>query len=328
MDRRKAQGKRYRLFPACRLTRRCRFVSASILFASATFLMSLSASAAEDAAAANDKSYKPAHAFNEKHYQATYKMVESLLNKSSLALASAQSPDAKSAENGEQAHDARYYFEQAKKAHQAGDKERAAEFLEKAKKAMFSAGKKAGSAKSHQQKLDDDYKKKIESAKAMLDALKRIHKEKPRGEEGVALERQIAEKIDSAEQTRKKSDIASAKQQADAAFLLAKQSVINLRDGDTLVRSLNFATKADEYKYELDRNNTHKMLVTLLLQDKMSNPDIKKRVDAKMQEAAQYRQQAEAKAAKSQFEEAVKLLEESTKYIIHAIRAAGIYIPG
>jgi len=258
--------------------------------------------------------------FNEKHYQSTYKMVESLINRSSLASAT-QAGD-------EQGHDARYYFEQAKKAHQAGDKQKASEFLEKAKKAMFSSGKKNGGGKAHQQKLERDFQKKIESAEAMQDALIRIHKEKPRGEEGKQLEQQVADAIDKAKQTKKQGNLPLAKQQADAALLLAKQSVMNLRDGDTLVRSLNFATKEDEYKYEIDRNNTHKMLVKLLLAEKMKNPMIKKRVDAQMEEAAGYRKKAEAAASQKKFEDGVKLLEESTKYVIRAIRAAGIYIPG
>jgi len=264
--------------------------------------------------------------FNEKHYQSTFKMVERLLTNSSLALAVAENGKADSDKPTE--NDARYYFEQAKKAHAAGDKKRAAEMLEKAKKAMFSAGKKAGNSSAHQQKLASDYEKKIDSAKAMLDALKRIHKEKPRGAEGKALEGQIEAGIKEAEQSKQGDDLTRAKLQADAAFLLAKQSVINLRDGDTLVRSLNFANKAEEYHYEIDRNNTHKMLVTLLLAEKLKNPGLKKLVDAQMQEADKFRRQGEAQAAKSQYEEAVKSLEESTKFIIRAIRAAGIYIPG
>jgi len=276
----------------------------------------------ECAFSANDS----AAPFNEKHYQSTYKMVESLINKSSI-MAASQTP-ANSADNGETQKDARYYFEQAKKAHEQGDKQRAAELLEQAKKAMFSAGKKAGNSGAHEQKIKQDTDKKIASAEAMLDALKRIHKEKPRGEEGVQLEKQVADKISQSKQSQNQSQNELAKKQADAAFLLAKQSVINLRDGDTLVRSLNFANKEEEYRYELDRNNTHKMLVTLLLQDKMDNPDVKRRVDEKMLEADQFRQKAESAAKQSKFEDAVGLLEESTKYIIHAIRAAGIYIPG
>jgi len=300
-----------------RLTRQLRLVSTLVLlcFGAIPTVLPLTKASAADAASTPDE-------FDEKHYQSTYKMVETLINKSSLAVATSQE------QSGDTPQDARYFFEQAKKAHQQGDKQGAAEFLEKAKKAMFSAGKKAGSAESHTQKLSQDFQKKIDSADAMLDALKRIHKEKPRGEEGEQLERQVADKISVAKQSKQQGNIELAKQQADAAFLLAKQSVINLRDGDTLVRSLNFANKAEEYKYELDRNNTHKMLVKLLLQEKMQNADVKKHVDEKMQEAEKYRQQAEAAAGKSQFEEAVGLLEQSTKFIIHAIRAAGIYIPG
>lgn len=257
---------------------------------------------------------------DDQHYQSSLKLVERLLTKSSVAMAVAQSGDSE--------NDPNYYLQQAKKAHAAGDKKKAMEMLEKAKKAMFKAGKKAGAGKSKQEKLDRDYQKKIESAEAMLDALKRIHKEKPRGEEGEQLEQQVSEKILQAKNAKASGSLTQAKQVADQAFLLARQSVVNLRDGDTLVRSLNFANKEEEYRYELDRNDTHKMLVTLLAKDKMKIPDVKKRVEQRMAKAEGFRQQAETEASARHFDKAVELLEQSTKFIIQAIRAAGIYIPG
>ena len=39
-----------------------------------------------------------------------------------------------------------------------------------------------------------------------------------------------------------------------------------MRSGDTLVRSLNFASKEEEYRYEIDRNDTHQMLIKVLVE--------------------------------------------------------------
>jgi hypothetical protein len=40
------------------------------------------------------------------------------------------------------------------------------------------------------------------------------------------------------------------------------------------------------------------------------------------------REDAESAAGEEQYEEAIELLEESTKELIRAIRSAGVYIPG
>ena len=106
---------------------------------------------------------------------------------------------------------------------------------------------------------------------------------------------------------------------------MAKAGISGLRSGDTLVRSLNFASKEEEYHYEVDRNNTHQMLIKVLLEDK-------KAADAMIQtyvtKARELRGRADAAAAAKDYGGAVRLLEESTAELVRAIRNAGVYIPG
>lgn len=289
----------------------------SILAADVTDYVDTSAPTPLDAPAAQKKAVD--------HYEANFKLVEMLLTKSSVAAAvnvANQEP------GSEQEPTAQYYFEKAKDAHKAGNKPLAAEYLEKAKKAMLSAGRKVGAKSSHDEKLRKDYQKRVASTESILDALKRVNQEKQPAVDGNRIEQQISAQLAVAEQFFKAGDLDKANQQANSTFLLAKQSMINLRDGDTLVRSLNFANKEEEYRYELDRNATHKLLVTLLLQDKLSEPTVKAQVDQHMASAESLRADAAAQAKSGGFELAVQTLEKSTQKIIHAIRAAGIYIPG
>ena len=97
-----------------------------------------------------------------------------------------------------------------------------------------------------------------------------------------------------------------------------------MRSGDTLVRSLDFATKEEEYRYELDRNDTHQMLVRVLLEGKPRTPGQQTFID----KALQLRGEADAAAVGRDHTAAVKLLEESTRELIRAIRSAGVFIPG
>ena len=54
----------------------------------------------------------------------------------------------------------------------------------------------------------------------------------------------------------------------DRAYLSARVSIEAMRRGDTLVRSLTFASPSEEYAYEVDRNDTHRMLVDLVLAER------------------------------------------------------------
>jgi hypothetical protein len=98
-----------------------------------------------------------------------------------------------------------------------------------------------------------------------------------------------------------------------------------LRSGDTLVRSLNFASKEEEYHYEIDRNNTHQMLIRILVEERKAADDAIQRY---VGQAQQLRTRAEEAAGRKDFSDAVKLLEDSTAELVRAIRNAGIYIPG
>ena len=66
----------------------------------------------------------------------------------------------------------------------------------------------------------------------------------------------------------------------------------------------------------------------VLLAEKMQASPMRKTADGFIAKAGELRVQAEQAAGKKKFEDAIRLLEESTKEFIRAIRSAGVYIPG
>jgi tetratricopeptide (TPR) repeat protein len=122
--------------------------------------------------------------------------------------------------------------------------------------------------------------------------------------------------------------IDQAREHLDRAYEQTRLSVEQSREGETLLRELKFETPEDEFQYELDRNDTHRMLLTVLLQEKMKNERVKDRVHAYVEEADKLRESATDQASDERFEEAIKLLERSTAELVRAIRGAGVYIPG
>jgi len=192
---------------------------------------------------------------------------------------------------------------------------------------MFEAVRLAAPEQVAAGKERRDFNSRLESTKALIEAQKRIGTEKGRvkadevgGNAEVFLVR--------AEKLAADGDLAAARVALDQAYLTVKAAVRGMRSGDTLVRSLNFANKSEEYDYELDRNDTHLMLVNILLTEKRASASIDAMVKRALDEAGRMRKSAEASAAMQDFNGGVRFLEDSTRELVRAIRGAGVYIPG
>ncbi len=209
-----------------------------------------------------------------------------------------------------------------------GNSDAASESLSYAANVMFRAVKLAGKQKVAEDNNHRIFELRLKSVNALLKALQRIGKIKGVEEKIDRLKSTVDTEINTAKTLMKAGKAVGARKVIDKAYVEIKTAISGLRSGDTLVRSLHFATKKDEYLYEIDRNNTHKMLVTLLLGDKMKDPRIRARAQKFLDKAAALRKKAEDYAKNGDYEKAVKTCEESTKQVIRAIRSSGFFIPG
>ncbi len=210
-----------------------------------------------------------------------------------------------------------------------GNIEQGSALLDKSAKMMFSAIRLATPKTVKKEKDKHEYYKRKKSFKALRDALNRITAESTNGNNVKhKINIQLDKILESSNKLERSGNHKAAKIKLDKAYYILQQSIESLRGGQTLVRSLNFANPEEEYQYELDRNDTHKMLMKLLLDEKKSSEYTKKSVLKFTQQADSLRQKAIAATLDKQFEEAIKLLEQSTKQLVRAIRSAGVYIPG
>ncbi len=210
----------------------------------------------------------------------------------------------------------------------AGNSNAAAQSLFYTTELMFRAVKLAGKQKIAEDNNHRIFELRLKSVNALLKALQRIGKIKGVEEKIDRIKNTVDAEINTAKTLMKAGKAVGARKVIDKAYVEIKTAISGLRSGDTLVRSLHFATKKEEYLYEIDRNDTHKMLVTLLLGNKMKNPKIRARVQKFLDKAAVLRKKAEEYAGKGEYGKAVKMCEESTKQVIRAIRSSGFYIPG
>lgn len=257
---------------------------------------------------------------------ARLKFVEKLTEHSSAArqVKASTNPDAKARHE-----QARALYQQALSAYDANDYKAAAELLNQALRTMFEAVRMADPDKVLAEKRERDFKNRLASVNALTDAHKRVSQEKGTRTADSELRQFVDRKVSQAHTLRQASKLVEGRRALDEAYVAIKVAIESLRGGDTLIRTLHFDTKEEEYRYEVDRNDTHRMLVDVLLREKMeASEGIRKMVQLFIDKAARTRSKAEELAGKGDYDAAVTTMEQSTKDILRAIRSAGIYIPG
>ena len=245
--------------------------------------------------------------------------VETLIERSSAARQVDTSAVPAAIERRERARAAR---SAAFEALRSGDLAKTAQVLAEASQHMIEAVRLAAPEQVVGEQIKAEFAIRIQSAKSLAAAQRRIAIEKstPNAQETAhAIDRLIAR----AEAEAAAGSLTAARATIEQAYLLAKAAIASMRGGDTLVRSLTFASAEEEYHYEIDRNDTHRMLLNVLVE-----PARAAQVAAPAQQAALVRSNAEAAARLGDFRAAVRLLEQSTRELVRAIRAAGVYIPG
>jgi len=261
---------------------------------------------------------------NREQLEKRFTSIDTLIEHSSAARQIEASGDVLATEKRELA---RQQYRSAKEAFSKGDLANASQLLSKASLSMFAAVRVAAPEQVTSAKIQADYNARLETVKALLSAHNRVAIEKsaPQGKETTkVIEKLMAE----ANQLASNGQYREGRKTLDRAYLVAKTAIANLRGGDTLVRSLHFASKEEEYHYEIDRNDTHQMLIKVLLSDKRAEQGTDMMINSFVDKAKTLRTSAEEAAGRKDFEAAIKLLEESTGEVVKAIRNAGIYIPG
>lgn len=251
--------------------------------------------------------------------------MERLLNESSGAQQVMDGDSAAAREKREQALE--LYRRAADKIAQ-GARDEAPALLDTSAKLMFEAIKLSTPSSMLEDKQKVDYGARRESVMALRDAFNRIAEETRDPDSRNKVDKQLTGLIGRADALLAKGDNEAAQVELDKAYHLLKISIEAKRAGQTLVRSLHFESKQEEYLYEVDRNDTHRMLIDLLVEEKKKSASTAGEIVKLVEQAMQLRQQADAYAGEGEFEFAIDMLEQSTRQLVRAIRTAGIYIPG
>ena len=264
----------------------------------------------------------PAHAQDRAQLERRLQSVATLIETSSAARQIESSGDAAARAKRDTA---RLVHREAVAAFNAGDLAASTRLLDQAAREIMQGARLARPDQVNGEKKKQDFEARLESVRALLAAQQRIVKEKGAGREAQDVARSIEGQLDEAQKLAAGGRDDEARALLDRAYLTARVSIESLRRGDTLVRSLNFANKREEYDYEIDRNDTHRMLIKVLLSDRKESAAM---MQPFIDKSALLRSDAEARAKRGDHDGAVKALEDSTRELVRAIRAGGLYIPG
>ena len=219
-------------------------------------------------------------------------------------------------------------YQQASVKFDNGANDDATKLLNQSTRLMFEAIKMSTPASLTENKNIEYYAQRKQSVIALRDAFNRISDENNETKNNLKVNKQLEQIIKRAEQLLAEGDNTTARIEIDKAYHLLKVTIESIRSGQTLVQSLQFETIEEEYHYEIDRNDTHRMLISLLVEEKENSDYTREQINKFVAQAKLLRQQADAYAGDGAYELAIGLLEQSTKQLVRAIRSAGIYIPG
>lgn len=229
------------------------------------------------------------------------------------------------------------YYNLAKAAHKhaviafkEGDIEKSNLFIKKATDALSDATMFANMNKGTTN-VDADrhkYDETRESVEALMKAVHRVAEEKGANEDNKEMLEQVNELNKQAKKYAADEMYVEASRKLELILSLVRTNIVNLKMGDTLVRTLTFANPKEEFRYEIDRNDAHFLLMKTFFSERPSSADDNEKFSGEIKTARQLRQKAEDYANSKEYKHAIKALEESSNILIGIIRMAGTKIPG
>lgn len=217
-------------------------------------------------------------------------------------------------------------YDEAVEAYNLGNLEKSNMLIKKSRTALIDAIEFANlKAAKTKQRSKNHYESLRKSANALMNAMERISEEKGKQDDFSFMFKGLNDNLAETDKLYFQGKYDPAMEGLDKVLQTIKVEISKMRSGDTLTRSLNFANAREEYLYEIDRNDTHLMLLGMYLSE--NDKKTSASMDDAIKTAKKLRKEAEALAAGHKHKKAIKVLEKSTLEIISTIRSTGVFVP-
>ncbi len=218
---------------------------------------------------------------------------------------------------------ARAELESARAALSAGDSEAAEAHLLKAFPLAGRAARERAAALRERQ-ARQRYEERLASVESLRGAWEAISAAAESADESVAP--RVAALLEQGRSLAGQEKFMGAAQLADQAQELLVDAIRLLRDRQTLVSRLEFATPADEYAYEARRYQTYELLLQLAERSDQAEA-AGARVAAARAEAARRHAEAVAASEAGRWPGALEAEQAAISALIAALGQAGIFVP-
>ncbi len=172
-----------------------------------------------------------------------------------------------------------------------------------------------------------DYENKLKSVQGLLNAHKRITDLNQDEVTELRLQKKVMPLIKRSKEFAESQHFKKALSSLNDVYFVVVDSIKSQRSGQTLIRSLDFATEKEAYEYELGRYKNYKMLVNMMIDERHAfNRDA--RSQPFFEEADRFYAEADKLVREGRYGEAAKRIEMASKSLVNLLRDTGIYIPG
>ncbi|MCW8830852.1 MAG: hypothetical protein OQK32_04935 [Gammaproteobacteria bacterium] len=221
---------------------------------------------------------------------------------------------------------AKSLYDEAVDAYNAGNFQKTNALIKKSRAALVDAVEFANLKGAKVKKRSKNHYESLrKSANALMEAMERIGDEKGKHDELAFMLKGLAQKLAETDKLFFQGQYDSAITGLGKVLKIIKVEIANMRTGDTLTRSLKFANAHEEYDYEVDRNDTHMMLLEMYISQADDNFSLSMKDGIKT--AKELRKDAEQLADAHKYKDAINIMEKSTIEIISLIRSTGTFIP-
>jgi len=169
------------------------------------------------------------------------------------------------------------------------------------------------------------YIKLVESVEQFIDALSEalVNKKDKSASENLVKAQKLK---DLAANFQQQNNFVDANLNIELAYNMLVKTLSRIKDKQTAVVTLNFATAKDEYLYEIKQYNSFQMLLELRKTNVTLSDNTLKTMAKFIAKSTEYFNQAELLVAQLQYEDAIATLETANKNLKRALRVSGVNV--
>ncbi len=112
----------------------------------------------------------------------------------------------------------------------------------------------------------------------------------------------------------------------ESAYAAVLTIVRDLHDGKSVVNELVFETPFEEYKYEVDKNRSYEMLVSIALSELPASEELQKHVAKVFTQNEVLRDRAREKIEAENFPDAIRTIESANRDLAKTLRFLGVMV--